>query len=64
MRASATDPLIVPAAQTTANSFLLTFHLLNNPKTKAKPKMEINRDTTQTRIYKAMKATEKTYVEK
>jgi hypothetical protein len=60
MRARATDPRIVPAALTTANSFLLTFHLVNNPKSRESPKMETRRAMTQTRVSRQMKTMEKT----
>ena len=62
MSARATEPRIEPAAQTTASSFLLTFHFVNSPNRKDSPKMEIKRAITQTKVYRQMNTIEKTSV--
>lgn len=64
MSAKATDPLIVPEAQTTESSLLGTFQFMQNLKMKAKPKMAMNLAIKQMTISAAMKVIEKTSLEK
>ena len=60
IRAKATDPLIVPAAQITDSSFAVTFHFMQILKRVDSPNMAINLARKQTTISNPMKLMEKT----
>jgi hypothetical protein len=60
IRASATEPLIVPEAHTTDSSFLVTFHLVKSLKSKDNPNIEIALAMKQMSISRAIKVMEKT----
>lgn len=58
--AKATDPRMVPDAQTTDSSLLLTFHFMHNLNKKARPNIAMNRAMKQMMISATMKLIEKT----
>lgn len=62
IRAKATEPLIIPAKETTARSLLLIFHFFLKIflKMKERPKMAISLENTQIASYKNKKEKEMT----
>ena len=60
MRAKATDPLIVPAAQITDSSLTVTFHFMQILKRVESPKIAKNLARKQTTISNPIKLIEKT----